>query len=170
MIFACIFAVLANYSKDKKKNLYLQTIDIILACIANIFFFAPSGIINNFTGAVRNILCYNKKLTLFWKIFICISSVIVTIVCNKNGFIGFFPMISTIVYTSFIDCKNIYVFKIILFFANFFWLIFDFSIGSYVAFAFDIAICTATLISIIRIYNSNKRKEINYGTANAECQ
>ena len=97
-LIASILMVYSGIIKQKKKILYIQSIQIGLSVISNIVLNGISGAIINAISFIRNILCYKNKLGVKEKIILTILSVVLILCFNNLGLIGILPLISTIVY------------------------------------------------------------------------
>lgn len=153
-IIALIASLLMVYSgiiKDKKKILYVQSIQIALFVVSNIVLGGISGAIINAVSFVRNILCYKNKLGLSAKIIITVVSIGLVIYFNNLGWIGYLPLISTLLYVWFMTIKDVVKFKILMIVTLILWIIYDFSIGSYTSSIFDAFTIVTNVIAIIRI-------------------
>lgn len=75
--------------------------------------------------------------------------VILTIIFNNLGFIGYLPLIGTVIFTIFIDSKDRFKFKMSLTFSIFMWLIYDFYIMSYTSAIFDFVSVIGGIIFVI---------------------
>ena len=153
-IIALIASLLMVYSgliKDKKGILYIQSIQIGLFVVSNLVLNGITGAIINTINLIRNILCYKNKLGLIEKIIITILSVVLVLYFNNLGFIGILPLISAVSYTWLMTVKDVTKFKILLIFTTALWCIYDFTIKSYTASAFDILTILTNTISIIKI-------------------
>ena len=142
--------------KDKKGTIFVQSIQITLLAISNIVLGGIAGFIINLINLIRNIISYKNLLNIKIKVIISIISIILTLVFNKEGLIGYLPLISTLIFTWFMTIKDIIKFKYALAISVFLWLIYDFSIRSYTASLFDAITVVVTLLSIIKI--NNKRR------------
>ena len=142
--------------KDKKGTIFVQSIQITLLAISNIVLGGIAGFIINLINLIRNIISYKNLLNIKIKVIISIISIILTLVFNKEGLIGYLPLISTLIFTWFMSIKDIIKFKYVLAISVFLWLIYDFSIRSYTASLFDAITVVVTLLSIIKI--NNKRR------------
>ena len=142
--------------KDKKGTIFVQSIQIALLAISNIVLGGIAGFIINLINLIRNIISYKNLLNIKIKVIISIISIILTLVFNKEGLIGYLPLISTLIFTWFMTIKDIIKFKYALAISVFLWLIYDFSIRSYTASLFDAITVVVTLLSIIKI--NNKRR------------
>lgn len=158
-VVAFIGSVLMVYSgiiKEKKKILYVQTVQIGLFVISNFILGGITGGIINILCCIRNILSYKDKLGLTEKIIITILSVALTVPFNNLGFIGLLPMLSTVLYIWLMNVKDIVKFKILIAFTNFTWLVYDICILSYTSAIFDFMSMIANIITIFQIkYTKN---------------
>ena len=161
-IIALIASILMVYSgilKEKKKILYVQTIQIGLFVIGNLVLGGITGAIINALGCIKNILYYKNKLGLKEKIIITALAVILSFMFNNAGFIGLLPLINTVFYMWLMDAKDIIKFKFLIIFTALLWLIYDLSIKSYVSVIFDFMNIIANIIAIIQIIIKNKKKK-----------
>lgn len=153
-IIALIASILMVYSgiiKQKKKILYVQTVQIGMSVASNIVLGGVVGAIINALSCVRNILCYKDKLGLKEKIIITILATILSIVFNNLEIIGILPLISTIVYLWLMNLKDVIKFKFLIIFTMILWLIYDICIKSYSSAVFDFLNVVANVISIYQI-------------------
>ena len=153
-IVALIASLLMVYSgviKQKKKILYVQTVQIGLSVISNIILGGIVGAIINALSCVRNILCYKDKLGIKEKIIITILALTLSISFNNIGIIGILPLISTIVYLWLMNIENVTKFKILIIFTMLLWFIYDIYIKSYSSAVFDFMNIIANIYSIFKI-------------------
>ena len=154
-LIGSILMVYAGVIKDKKGILLVQYLQIGLLAISNLVLNGISGFIINTINFIRNIICYKELLSLKVKIFLSIISIALTIYFNNLGIIGYLPLISGLLYLWFMTVKDVIKFKILIIISVIFWLIYDFSIKSYTASAFDLITIIVSSISIIKL----KRKD-----------
>ncbi len=155
-LIASILMVFSGIIKKKKGVIYVQSLQIGLFVISNLVLNGISGAIINAISLVRNILCYKDRLGFKEKIIITFVSTLLTIYFNNLGLIGLLPLISTVVYLWLMTIKNIIKFKILIIFTIILWCIYDFTIQSYTAFAFDILTILTNIIAIIKINKVSK--------------
>lgn len=105
---------------------------------------------------IRNIICYKDKLGLKEKIIITVLSVVLSIIVNNLGVIGFLPVISTIAYIWLMNIKDVKKFKLLIIFTMFMWFIYDFTIKSYTSAIFDILTIISNMISLVYVKNKLK--------------
>jgi hypothetical protein len=153
-IIALIASVLMVYSgilREKKKIIYVQTIQIGLSVISNLVLGGITGAIINALSCIRNILCYKDKLGTKEKTIIIILSIILSLIFNNIGFIGILPVISTVAYILLMNTKNVIKFKILIIVTMIMWLIYDLYIKSYTSAIFDFMNIVANIISIFQL-------------------
>ena len=150
-LIASILMVYSGFIKQKKKIIYIQTIQIGLFVLSNIVLGGITGAITNVLCLIRNILCYKNKLDLKAKIILIFLVTTLALMFNNLGIIGLFPVISTVVYILLMNTKDIIKFKVLIIFTAFTWLVYDLIIKSYTSAIFDIMNIVANIISIIHI-------------------
>lgn len=156
-LIASLVMVYSGLLKQKKKILYVQTVQIGLSVISNIVLGGVTGAIINALSCIRNILCYKDKLGLKEKIIITFLSIILSLKFNNLGLIGLFPLISTVSYIWLMNTKDVIKFKILNIFTMLMWLIYDICIQSYTSSIFDFANIIANLIAIFQV-----TKKVNF--------
>ena len=113
-LVASLLMVYTGIIKEKKKVLYVQSIQIGLSVISNLVLNGITGAIINAISFFRNILCYKDKLGLKEKIGITIISVGLTLYFNNLGWIGLLPLVSTVTYIWLMTLKDVKKFKILI--------------------------------------------------------
>ena len=150
-LIGSILMVWSGYLKEKRKILYIQTVQIGMFVISNIILGGISGAIINFISFIRNILSYKDKLDMKWKILITILSIGLTLYFNNKGLIGYLPLISMIIYVWYMNVKDVVNFKYLLIFTMLMWLVYDFYVMSYTSSCFDIVCIILNIVSIVEI-------------------
>ena len=154
---AASLSIIIGIVKKREKIIYVQTIQLFTYTIANLILSGFSGAIADFIGMIRNILSYKGKLTKIAITLIIVTSTILTLVFNNLGFIGLLPLISTIVYTIYINEKNPFKFKILILITSILWFIYDITIKAYASAIFDFFTIIASIITAYQIYKSNPK-------------
>ncbi len=170
-IIALIASILMVYSgviKQKKKIIYVQTIQIGLLVISNFVLGGFTGAIINALSFIRNILCYKNKLGMKEKIIIIMLSLILSLIFNNLGIIGLLPLISTVAYILLMDTKNVINFKVLTIVTLVLWLIYDINIKSYTSAIFDVMCVIANIIAIFQLKTSNETTVENLQVAEAD--
>lgn len=155
-LLASLLMVYAGIVKNKKKILFFQIIQILLSAISNLILGGITGAIINCISCFRDILCYYDKLKLKEKIIIILVSALLSISFNNLGIIGFLPVLSLLVYTCYMDTKDIIKFKILIVFSMTVWLIYDLYIKAYIFAMFDFFSLLTNIFSIINITKQRK--------------
>ena len=143
--------VITGFIKDKKKIVFWQTVEIIIATIGYVILGSYTGAINTSVGSVRNILCYKDKLNLPAKLVLAGTYTGLSFAFNNVGWIGIALLIGSIASLFIIGIKNVMLFKALAIVGMVVWAIHDISIQSYTAFAFDIGTIVALVVSMIQI-------------------
>lgn len=152
-LVASLIMVYTGILKNKKKIIYLQTVQIGLSVISNIVLGGISGAIINGISCIRNVLCYKGMLTTMFKILIVIISITLTLLFNNLGIIGLLPLISIVVYTLFMDTKKVITLKLLIIFTMIMWLLYDFYIKSYTSSLFDLLTIITNVIALNQLRN-----------------
>lgn len=157
-IIALVASLLMVYSgviKIKKKILFVQIIQISLLTISNIILGGFVGAIVNAFNCLRNILYYNNKLSLLWKIIISVVSIVLSIKFNNLGLIGYLPLIAGLSYLWLMNIRDVVKFKFLIIFTMVLWFIYDLTIKSYSSSIFDLMTAFTNLYSIYRLRKEN---------------
>lgn len=160
-IIALIASLLMVYSgilKEKKKILYVQTVQIGLSIVSNIVLGGITGAIINAIGMIRNIICYKEKLGIRAKVIITILAVSLSLRFNNLGLIGILPVISTVTYIWLMSVKDVKKFKLLIAFTMLMWLIYDIFIKLYTSAVFDFMNLIANVVTIFQIRKLEKGK------------
>lgn len=154
-LIASIFMVISGLVKNRKKIICIQSIQISLLVLSNAVLGGITGVITNLVGFIRNILCYKEKFNIKVKIVLITLLIVLSLLFNNLGVIGFLPLIGTIIYTYLMDTKDVTKFKCINILAASLWLIYDIYILSYTSAIFDFICILANIITIFKMKKSN---------------
>ena len=157
-LIAASLSINLGLIKNRKKLIYMQTIQSFTYTISNTILGGISGAIANLIGAIRNILSYKDKLTKFTIILIILISTLLTIKFNNLGFIGLLPLFNTIIYTAFINEKNPLKFKLLFLITSILWFFYDLTIKAYTSALFDFLAVVTSTIAAYQIYKNNKKQ------------
>lgn len=161
---ASLLLVYSGFVYKKSKIIYIQSIQKIFLIISSLILGGVTGALTNFIGLIRNILCYKDKLKSKEKIFLILISIILALLINNIGFIGMLPIISTSIYTWFIDEKNIVKFKKLTIYTTVLWLIYDTYIKSYSSATFYLMTILSNIYAIYQLHVSKKKIKLKYQT------
>jgi len=157
-LIASILMFYSGYLKEKKKILYIQTVQIGLSVVSNLVLGGISGAIINALSFIRNVLCYKDKLNNLAKIIISILATFLILKYNNLGLMGLLPLISTVVYIWLMNIKDVKKFKLLIAFTMLLWGIYDFYIKSYTSALFDLLNLVINIITMFQINNKEVAK------------
>lgn len=158
-IIAFIAALLMVYTGiliEKNKIIILQIFQMLLLVVSNFILGSLPGAINNLIGCFRNYLCHKNKLNGFSKIMLVILIVSLCLYFNTLGVIVLLPITATILYTLFMDSKDVVKFKLLIIVTMVMWLIHDVFVKSYVMVVMDVLTIITTSISLYKICGTKK--------------
>lgn len=155
---ASVLMVFAGCIKSKKKIIFWQTVEVILAGIGYFVLGSYVAAANMGIGSIRNVLCYKDRLTFVAKIVLAVLYAVLSFAFNNVGWIGIALLIGSVASLFIIDIKNVVLFKFLGMCGMFVWAVHDFSVQSYVAFIFDIGTIVALAVSMFQIKKTVKLK------------
>lgn len=150
-LIGSLLMVYVGSAKDRKKILYIQTLQILSFTISTLILGGYTGTILNLISIIRNILCYKDKLTKNYKIILILSCIIFSLLFNNLGLLGLLPLISTVIYTSFMSTKSTIKLKLLIALTMILWLIYDILIRSYTSAIFDFFSIIANVVTIYQL-------------------
>lgn len=158
-ILAATLMVISGYIKSKKTCLILQTTQICITIIVNLMLHAISAGIVNIVSIFRNVLCYKNKLTLPYKLAICVTSTVLAIIFDRDSAIWYLPIVATVTYTLLLDRVNDIQFKWLTIGTMVLWNIYDVLTKAYVFAAFDFAFIITNFIGLYRLCKDRRSTE-----------
>jgi hypothetical protein len=150
-LIAAVIMMYTGYVKNKKKIIFLQTVQIGMSVISNLVLGGISGAVVNAVSCVRNIVCYKNKLDMKAKMIFVVVTTILTIAFNNLLFIGLLPLAASLTYIVFMTERNVIKFKIMTIATLIMWGIYDLYIQSYTAACFDFLTVATNIIAIVQI-------------------
>ena len=155
-LIASVLMLLVSSSKNKKKIIIYQTIQVALLTLSSLILGGIAGAIINALTIVRNILCYNNKLTKTNIFIISISIIVLSLAFNNLGYIGLLPLISTILYTMSINTKSTIKLKSMILLNMICWGIYDVVIMSYTSAVFEFIATITSIVTISQLLKENQ--------------
>lgn len=142
----------------KKKNqiLLIQCVQFSIQGAANLLLGGMTGVIANAVSIARNLFCLKFEYTAGWKVIFLAVQVMLSLGTNNLGMLGWLPVISAMIYTWFLDVKDEVQLKIVMIAAQIMWVIYDFMLMNYVAFAFDLLTIGSNSLGIRLILKERK--------------
>lgn len=159
----CLFISIRQ--SNRKDMLKFQFFDTILAVLSCFVLKGYSGMATDFVASIRNLLNLkheakkDKKSTQTFKtieeIFILLLFIILGFIFNKEGFIGFLPIIAAIEYTIFMfHSKSLFWLKFSLMINLILWGIYYFVILNIVGFIVKFILVFCSFCNLIKIINN----------------
>ena len=157
-LIGSLLMVYAGTIKDRKKIIYIQTIQILAFTISTLILGGYTGTIVNLISIIRNVLCYKDNLTKHYKGLLILTSIVFSLAFNNLGALGLLPLISTVIYTIYMDVKTAIKLKLLIIFTIIFWLIYDILIKSYTSAVFDFF---TIIFHTVTVYELIHKKQLN---------
>ncbi|MBQ8872312.1 MAG: YgjV family protein [Bacilli bacterium] len=156
-LLASALMTYSGYIKSKGKFLIVQIVQMSLSALSNFILGGITGTIINLVNIIRNVLCYKNKLNKYSIILILTLSISLSLYFNNLNFIGLLPLLSTILYTTLMNIKDIKKFKYLTITTMLLWLIYDICIMNYVSALFDLLTIGSNSIAIYQLKNIAKK-------------
>lgn len=140
-----------GFIKSKKNILVAQSFQFAIMGAANLMLGGITGFISNILSMLRNIITFRWKLTVPIKLGFILSQIIITLIVNKIGLLGWLPVIAASVFTWFLDTESEVFLKIVIIGTLLLWIVYDLCLMNYSAFIFDLLTVASNLIGIYRV-------------------
>lgn len=159
-LIGSLLMVLMGCLKKKKDVLLAQNGQLVLLSVSNVMMGGYIGAIVNVIAIFRNILCSKNKLNLFWGIIITMVTIVLGVIFNSGqGFIGYMPIIATLIFLVFMNLKDMVKFKAMMAFVMFLWLIYDLELGLYTTALFDLITVFSCLIVMYNLAHERPNQQ-----------
>ena len=155
-LIGCVLMVAIGFVRKKERILGLQCVQFGILATANIIMGAYSGAIAGIVGIVRNIVFTKKGGTTARKLFFIALQIALSWTAIQSGWLEWLPILSTILFTCFLDVRSETRLKLVLIAAQLFWLVYDLSYQNYTAATFDAFTVASNIIGILMIRKSQK--------------
>ena len=150
-LLGSILMVLMGILKKKKDVLVAQNAQLVLLGVSNVMMGGYIGAIVNAIAVFRNNLCSKGKLNMFWIIVIMMVTITIGVIFNKEGLIGYLPIIATLIFLLFMNIKDMVKFKMMTAIVMFLWFIYDLELGVYTTAFFDLVTVFSCLVCMYHI-------------------
>ena len=158
-LLGCTLMVLIGFIKNKDKILKAQILQFGLMGLSNFILGGYGGAVANFLSIFRNIYIAKRPCTKTAKIVFILLQVALSVTTVSLNPITWFPIINTVLFTWYIDTKNIVWFKSIIIFTLVLWGIYDICHLNFVSAAFDVFTIVSTAYSVLQIRKERKAEE-----------
>lgn len=95
-LIAGVFIILSMWVNDEKKAYKYQFWNAFILIISSVFFLSWTGVTTMAIAATRNAMVYKDKLTFNWTIFFIVISVVLGLIVNTMGIVGWLPIIAIV--------------------------------------------------------------------------
>ncbi|WP_298500925.1 YgjV family protein [uncultured Methanobrevibacter sp.] len=95
-LIAGIFIILSMWVNDEKKAYKYQFLNAFILMISSVFFLSWTGVTTMAIAATRNALVYKDRLTFKLTVFFIIISVVLGVLVNTMGIVGWLPIIAIV--------------------------------------------------------------------------
>ena len=148
MFIGAVLMSIIGLFKNKKTIIAAQTGQITLMTAGSLLLGSIPGAVVNALSIVRNILCYNGKLTKVMKGILIFLTITVSVTFNNLGIVGFLPIIATVAFIVFMDTENVVELKWLIIVTAAMWMIHDIYIQAYSVVPFDILTIITNFVSL----------------------
>lgn len=145
----------SNTIKRRKTTIKLQIVSRTLDATTDLLLSGFSGLVVDAADAVRNALNYKDKLTPHRQFLLVLATIVLIPFVNNLGIIGLLPLLATVFFTLTAHTRDPFKFKLINAINFLPWVVYDFTIHSYVSMAGDILSILLCVVAAFRI----KRRE-----------
>lgn len=150
-LIASMVQIYSGTVKDKGKILLLQILQLGIQSVSMIILGAIPGAISNVLSCIRNYLCYKNIFTWPIKIILILLSLILTVMFNNQGILGYLPFIVCTVYVLFMDIKDPFKFKLLVTLTFIPWIFYFLIIQSYTGAFFAAATVVTNLGTLLKM-------------------
>ena len=150
-LIASMVQIYSGTVKDKGKILLLQILQLGMQSVSMIILGAIPGAISNVLSCIRNYLCYKNIFTWPIKIILILLSLILTVMFNNQGILGYLPFAVCTVYVLFMDIKDPFKFKLLVTLTFIPWFFYFLIIQSYTGAFFAAATVVTNLGTLLKM-------------------
>lgn len=156
-LLASSIQVYTGTIKSKSRILLLQIIQLLMQAISMAMTGGITGAISNILSIIRNYICYKGKFNIFWKAVFILASVVLTVIFNTQGILGYLPAVVCTIYIIFMDVKSDFAFKMLVTLTFIPWLVYHFVLQLYVASIFDLITIITNAITLIQMKRKTQK-------------
>lgn len=153
----CLLMVSIGFVKKKKWILGLQCIQFGIMGTGNLILGAYAGAIAGMVSILRNLAFFKFEGTLKLKLLFIGIQTLLSLPSLQTGWLEWLPLLSTILFTCFLDVKSEVLLKLVIIIAQAFWMVYDLCYQNYTTMTFDFLTMISTIIGIVMILRDKKR-------------
>ena len=154
----CLLMVAIGFVRKKERILGLQCIQFGIMCTGNLILGAWAGAIAGMVSIARNLAFFKREGTLKLKLLFIVIQLLLSWPSLQTGWLEWLPLLSTVLFTCFLDVKSEVLLKIVLIFAQSFWLVYDLCYRNYTTMIFDFLTMVSTTIGMVMILREKKNQ------------
>ena len=137
--------------KSKEKLIGWQIVDVVFCMLSNIALYTYSAFTTNFLALIRNVLAYKNKLSSISTLILALFCIILGVIANTRGIIGWFPIVASSSYTVFMYIsKNDQQMRYALISNLLLWLVHDIYVGAYPSAVADVLLSFWTIYQVFK--------------------
>ena len=160
-LVGCSVMVLIGFIKNKERYLVVQNLQFGLNALSNFLLGGYGGTVSSFVSIVRNLIISKWKCTTGIKLAIIALQVILSVSTITANPITWLPTISTVMFTWYIDTKDVIWFKWVIIITLVMWMVYDLYHHNYVSIWFSIFTIVTNGISMVKIHKERKNAKEN---------
>lgn len=156
---AAVFLFAGSISKKARRVYLFGVFECILLFVAQLFFGQGAAAISLLIAAFRNLLLVLRKYTRPWLLLVFFSTLILGVLFNTGGIVGFLPLFATLIFTvtsykarGFLNVKLSLLLNLLL------WCIYSFLILDLSSTVINV---TSIVLTLCSIYSHLKTKSAN---------
>lgn len=158
-LISCTIMMLTGLIKNKNKVLGVQCIQFVLMGTSHFLLGAMGGVFATLISLLRNLAFFKFKSSKGLKIGFIVLQIVLSASTVTINPLTWLPILSTAVFTWFIDSDDIIKFKVAMILSVGMWIIYDAAHLNFTSAAFDVFTVLSTGYSIYRIKKTKISEE-----------
>ena len=154
-LIGCTLMVLVGFLRKRKTILSVQCVQFSFQAVANLILGGVSGFIAGVISIARNLAFFSGRKSIVLKLLFMAVQIALSL-NHLDSLIHWFPVISSAIYTWFLDTNKESVLKASIIGAQVLWLIYDLVHLNYTGALFDIFAVVSNAVGILMIKKAAK--------------
>ena len=155
----CVMMVGVGLLQKRRQILLVQCVQFGFLAAANLMLGAMTGFVSGLIGIARNLVFLKWENTRVLKLGFVAVQLVMSLSVGIYSFIDWFPVLSTVLFTWFLDVKSEVRLKLVIIAAQSLWLIYDFVYLNYVTCAFDVMTIASNVIGMLMLLRGAKKNK-----------
>ena len=152
----CVLMVAVGLLQKRRQILLVQCVQFAILGAANLMLGAMTGFVSGIVSIVRNLVYLRREDVGRLKFGFIAVQLVVSLSVGIEGLIDWFPIVSTVLFTWFLETKSEVRLKLVIIAAQSLWLIYDFVYLNYVTMAFDALTILSNAMGILVLLRKTK--------------